>query len=67
LARRNADPPPEVVGELALVREPGVRGPLRQGQTRPGLQEVLGPLDAAQDHVLMGRQPGGLLELPAKW
>src|SRR5262249_2909913 len=64
LPRRDADQALEVVGELALVTEPGVRGHLRQGQSRVSLQELLGPLDAAQDHVLVGRQPGGPLELP---
>jgi hypothetical protein len=53
-----------VVGELALVGEPGVQGDLRQGQVRPCLQELLGPLDATQDDVLVRRQPGGGLELP---
>ena len=37
----------EVAGELALVREAGERGHLRQGQVRACLQELLGPLDAA--------------------
>jgi len=36
----------------------------RRGQVGPRLQELPGPLDAAQDHVLVGRQPGGLPELP---
>src|SRR5262245_27849055 len=62
--RRDADDALEVVRELALVREPGAQRDLRQGQRRPGLQELLGPLDAAEDDVLVGRQPRGLLELP---
>src|SRR5262245_22845604 len=64
LPRRDADDVLEVAGELALVREPGARGHLRQGQTGPRLQEVLGPFNAAQNDVLVRRQPGGLLELP---
>src|SRR5262245_54634773 len=53
----------EVVGELALIGEAGLRGHLRQGQTRSDFQELLGPLDATSDDVLVGRQPSGLLEL----
>src|SRR4029079_2813964 len=52
------------MGELALIKEPGVRGDLRQGQFGSGLEELPGPLDAAQDDVLVRRQPGGPLELP---
>ena len=52
-----------MAGELALVREAGLCGDLRQGQVCPCLQEVLGPLDAAQDDVLVRRQPRGPLEL----
>ena len=63
LPRRDADEPLEVTGELALVREAGPRGDLRQGEV-VALQELLGPLDAAGDDVLIGRQPGGRLELP---
>ena len=36
------------MGELALVREAGARGDLRQGEVAACLQELLGPLDAAQ-------------------
>src|SRR5262249_23554089 len=64
LPRGDADEALEVMGELALIREPGVRGDLRQGQFGPGLEELPGPLDAAQDDVLVRRQPGGPLELP---
>src|SRR6516165_1209484 len=64
LPRRDADQALEVMGELALVREAGVRGDLRQREVASGLQELLGPLDAAQDDVLVRRQPGGPLELP---
>src|SRR5262245_9008058 len=52
------------MGELALVREPGAGGDLRQGQDRPSLQQLPGPLDPAQDDVLVRRQPGRRLELP---
>src|SRR5262245_49661935 len=54
------------MGELALIREPGVRGDLRQGQFWSGLQELPGLLDAAQDDVLVRGQPGGPLELPGE-
>ena len=61
-ARGDAEKALKVVGELALVGEARVRSYLRQGQFRPRLQEVPGPLGAAQDNVL-GRQPGGPLKL----
>jgi hypothetical protein len=51
------------MAELALVREAGAGGDFRQGQVA-ALQELLGPLDAAGEDVLVGRQPGGRLELP---
>src|SRR5262249_6674906 len=63
LPRGDADDALEVMGELALIREPGVRGDLRQGQFGSGLQELPCPLDAARDDVLVWRQPGGPLEL----
>src|SRR5262245_54517463 len=44
---RDADQALEVMGELALVREAGACGDLRQGEVAVGLQELLGPLDAA--------------------
>src|SRR5262245_64842391 len=66
LPRGDADYALEVMGELALIREPGVRGDLRQGQFGSGLQELPGPFDAAQDDVLVRRQPGGPLELRDK-
>src|SRR5262245_15584108 len=47
LPRGDADEALEVVGELALVGEAGMRGDLRQGQVGPRLQELPGPLDAA--------------------
>ena len=64
MPRCDADDALEVVGELALVREAGVQGDLRQGKGRPSLQELPGPLDAAGDDVLVRRQPGGPPELP---
>src|SRR5499433_518408 len=64
LPRCDADNALEVMGELALIREPGVRGDLRQGPFGSGLEELPGPLDAAQDDVLVRRQPGGPLQLP---
>src|SRR5262249_44301290 len=64
LPRRDADLALEVMGELALVGEAGVRGDLRQGEVASGLQELPGPLDAAGDDVLVRRQSGGPLELP---
>jgi hypothetical protein len=54
------------MGELALVREAGVRGDLRQGEVAAALQELLRPFDAAHDEVLVRRQPGGRLELPGE-
>src|SRR6516162_11024297 len=66
LPRRDADYALEVMRELALVRETGVRGDLRQGQVASRLQELLGPLDAAGDDVLVRRQAGGSLELPGE-
>jgi hypothetical protein len=66
LPRRDADEALEVMGELALVREAGAQGDLRQGEIRSCLQEVLGPLDAAPDDVLVRWQSGGRLELPGE-
>src|SRR5215469_3470608 len=57
LPRRDAHEALEVMGELALVREAGVRGDLRQGQVAVALEELLGPLDAAHYDVLVRRQP----------
>jgi hypothetical protein len=51
------------MGELALVREAGVRGDLGRGKVA-ALQRLLGPFDSAHDDVLVRRQPGGRLELP---
>src|SRR5262249_55033685 len=51
LPRRDADQTLEVMAQLALVREAGAGGDLRQGQVGPRLQELPGPLDAAGDDV----------------
>src|SRR5262249_57817184 len=56
LPRRDADQALEVMGELALVTEAGVRGDLRQGEVASGLQELPGALDAAGDAGLGGRR-----------
>jgi len=66
LPRCDAGEALEVMGELALVREAGMRGDFRQGQIGSCMQEVLGPLDAAHDDVLVRRQPRGRLELSRK-
>ena len=47
LPRRDADETLEVLAELALVREAGAGGDLRQGQVGSSLQELPGLLDAA--------------------
>ena len=67
LPRRDADEPLEVRGELALVREAGVCGDVRQGQVAAALQELLGPLDAAGEDVLVGGSPVAALNWRAKW
>src|SRR5262245_55890182 len=64
LPRRDTDQALEVMGKLALVRESGDSGDLRQREVASGLQELLGPLDPAGDDVLVRRQAGGPLELP---
>src|SRR5262249_24103312 len=56
LARRDADEALEVMGELALVREAGPRGDLRQGEVVASLQELLRPVDAAREDELVRRQ-----------
>jgi hypothetical protein len=53
-----------VTGELALVREAGLRGDLRQGEIAAGLQKLLGSFDATADYVFVRRQSGRRLELP---
>src|SRR5262245_30107843 len=50
LARRDVDETLEVAAESALVGGPDAGGHLRQGQVRPGLQAVFGPLDAAPQY-----------------
>ena len=64
MSRRDADDALEVMGELALIGEAGPHGDLRQGEVTVQLQELLRPLDAASDDVLVRWQPGGRLELP---
>jgi hypothetical protein len=49
LPRRDPDEALEVMAELALVREAGVRGDLRQGEVAAPLQDLLRPFDAARD------------------
>src|SRR5262249_9989362 len=63
LTRRDADEALEMAGELALVREAGLRGDVRQGQAAVS-EQFLGSLDSAGDDVLVRRQPRGRLELP---
>jgi hypothetical protein len=63
LSWRDADDALEVMGELALIREAGAGRDICQGEVTVLLQELLRPLDAAQDDVLVRRQPGGPLEL----
>ena len=63
LPRRDADEALEVVAELALIRESGTGRNLCQGEVTVLLQEVPGPLHAAQDDVLVWGKPGGPLEL----
>src|SRR6516225_10200036 len=65
MSRRDPNDALECVRELALVSEAGARGDLGQGEGAL-LQEPLGPFDAAQDDVLVRRQPGGRLELPGE-
>jgi hypothetical protein len=54
------------MGELALIREAGARRDLCEGEVTVLLQELLRPLDAAGQDVLVRRQPGGPLELPGE-
>src|ERR1700751_5192962 len=63
-ARCDADDPLEVKGKSALVREPDAERDLRQAEFTVCPQEVLRPLNAARDHILVRRQPSGRLELP---
>ena len=61
--RCDADEALEVTAEDALVREPSPCRDHGQGEVRSCSQELLGSLDAAHDDVLVGRKPGGPLEL----
>jgi hypothetical protein len=51
LPRGDADEAPEVTGEVALVREAGAGGDLRQGKVGTDSQELLGSFDAAGDEL----------------
>src|SRR5262249_35832340 len=62
-SRSDADDPLEVSGELALVRESGVRGDIRERKFVVPAQQLHRPFDAAGHDVLMRRDPGGRLEL----
>ena len=66
MSRRDADDALEAMGELALIRESDARRDLSQGEVTVGVQELLRPLDAARDDVLVRRHPGGRFELPRK-
>src|SRR2546425_12282101 len=63
LSRRETDDTLEVRAEFALVREAGTRGDVGEREVAFS-QELLRPFDAAGNGVLMGRHPGGRLELP---
>jgi hypothetical protein len=52
---------------MALVREAGPRGDLRQGEVGPCLQESPGSFDAAGDEVLVRDSPVAPLNCRAKW
>ena len=49
---------------MALVRKPGAEGNLGQAELAVYPQEFLRSFNAARDHILVRRQPGGRLELP---
>src|SRR5258707_5438380 len=49
---------------MALVREAGAERDLGQAEFALCPQEVLRSFNAARDHILVRRQPGGRLELP---
>jgi hypothetical protein len=57
----HGDVPPKERGEVALVRTPHLGADLDEGQVSVG-QQPLGPLDPASAYVLVGRQPGDVLE-----
>jgi hypothetical protein len=52
--------------KLALVREADAERDLHQAEFAICPQEVLRSFNAARDHILARRQPGGRLELRAK-
>src|SRR5262249_3912407 len=62
----HADEPLEVAGEVALVPESAPGGDLRQREVIPALEQLLGPLDAPGDDVLVRGQAGGRLEQPGE-
>ena len=66
LSRRDADDPLEVRAEMALIREAGAERDIRQAELAVCPQEVLRSFNAARDHILVRRQPGGRLELSRK-
>ena len=53
--------PPKERAEVTGVRAPDTGTDLDEGQVGLG-QQLLGVLDPAQAHVLVRRQPGGVLE-----
>ena len=67
LARHDTDGALEVVGTLALVREAGAGGDLRQGEVTAALQKPLGPVDTARGELLAGAVPVAGLNCRAKW
>jgi hypothetical protein len=66
LSRRDADDALEAMGELALIRESGVRHDLDQAEVTVRLQEQLRPFDAAHEDVLVRRPPVVALNCGAK-
>src|SRR5262249_944987 len=56
--------PLKLKAKMALVREAGAKRDLGQAEFAVCPQEVLRLFDAARDHILVRRQPGGRLELP---
>ncbi len=55
------------MGELTLIRKPGIRGDLCQRQFTVRSQELLGPLDAARYDILVRGTPVAALNCRAKW
>src|SRR5207253_7942936 len=64
LSRRGADDPLKLKAKMALIRETGAEHDLGQAEPTVCPQEVLRSFNAACDHILVRRQPGGCLELP---